>query len=135
MEEFAQQEQRDAMEQDDREGMVREYLSMLLPENWEKMGIYERQEYFRDAGGVTQPKGVNKRQSVSNIEIWCECFGKRPEDIKPMDSYSIAAIMERLDGWEKTGRRASIPLYGQQRIYTIADKKLSSNCLAQAVIP
>ena len=36
LEEYAKQEQRDAMEQDEREGVVREYLDMLLPEAWDQ---------------------------------------------------------------------------------------------------
>ena len=47
LEEYAKNEQRDAMEQDDREGLVAEYLSRLLPEGWEKMDLYERKAYIR----------------------------------------------------------------------------------------
>lgn len=45
LEAFAQEEQREAMEQDDREGLVREYLAMLLPENWERV-YYARKEFL-----------------------------------------------------------------------------------------
>ena len=40
LEEFARDEQRAAMERDDREGLVVEYLEMLLPEGWESMDAY-----------------------------------------------------------------------------------------------
>lgn len=117
LESFAQEEQREAMEQDDREGLVREYLDMLLPASWNDMDIYRRRDYFRDPLDPTRPEGVNRRNSVSNIEIWCECFGKAKEDIQPKDSYAIAAIMKRLKDWEKTPDRVRIPVYGQQRVY------------------
>lgn len=42
LEEFARDEQRAAMERDDREGLVVEYLDMLLPEGWESMDVYKR---------------------------------------------------------------------------------------------
>ena len=122
MEKLAQAEQREAMEQDEREGLVREYLDHLLPDNWEKMNVYERREYIHCPDDPTQPKGVNRRETVSNIEIWCECFGKKQEDIKPVDSYAIAAIMLRIEGWDKTGNLATLPVYGRQRIYTRAEQ-------------
>ena len=105
------------MEQDDREGIVREYLDMLLPDTWDDMDMYRRRDYFRDPTDPTRPEGVRKRMEVSNLEIWCECFGKPKEDIKSSDSYAIAAIMKRLKDWEKTDVRKRIPGYGQQRVY------------------
>lgn len=118
LEAFANEEQREAMEQDDREGLVREYLDMLLPDGWDDMDVYRRRDYFRDPSDPTRPEGVRKRMEVSNIEVWCECFGKPKEDIQPKDSYAIAAIMKRLEDWEKCKERKSIPIYGQQRVYT-----------------
>ena len=118
LESFAQEVQREAMEQDDREGLVREYLDMLLPESWEDMDIYRRRDYFRDPTDPTRPEGVIRRMEVSNLEIWCECFGKPKEDIRPSDSYAIAAIMKRIKDWEKPEARKRITGYGQQRVYT-----------------
>ena len=55
---------------------------------------------------------------VTNIEIWCECFGRPREDMKPSDSYAVSAIMARLDGWSRPEKRKVIPPYGQQRVYS-----------------
>ncbi len=117
LEVLSQAEQSAAMEQDDREGLGSAYLNLLLPENWSEMDIYARQEYIRDPDSPTQPKGTVARSSVSNLEVWCECFGKRKEDIKPSDSYAIAAIMLRIPGWHKTEERETQPIYGRQRLY------------------
>ena len=118
MESLAQEEQVQAMEQDEREGVVAAYLEMELPEKWEEMDLFKRREYIR-AGedDLFREKGVKKRKTVSNMEIWCECFGKNKEDLRTSDSYAISAIMMRMKGWEKLPDRRSIPLYGQQRIY------------------
>ena len=52
------------------------------------------------------------------MEIWCECFGKRKEELHPADSYAIAAIMERIEGWERSGKFSSTCTpYGKQRLY------------------
>jgi len=117
LEEYAQGEQREAMERDDREGLVREYLDQLLPENWNDMELADRRSFLQDPDCPTNPKGVNKRTTVSNIEIWCECFCKYKEDIKPSDSYAISAIMSRFDDWEKPREPKKLPIYGRQRFY------------------
>ena len=117
LEAYAKEEQRAAMERDDREGLVQEYLDMLLPGNWDSMDVYKRRDYVRDADDPMRPDGIIRRMEVSNMEIWCECFGKAKEDMKPSDSYSIAAIMERMDGWSRTGKAKVLPIYGKQRIY------------------
>lgn len=117
LEEYAKREQREAMEQDDREGIVREYLDMLLPEDWNGMDPYRRRDYFRDQDDPTRTEGTVVRQTVSNIEIWCECFGKSKEEMRPSDSYAISAIMVRIEGWKKTDKFKRSPIYGKQRIY------------------
>jgi len=118
---FAADEQREAMENDDREGLVAAYLETLLPTNWDEMDIYRRQEYFRSPDDPTRAAGTVRRTQVSNIEIWCECFGRSRDGIKKADSYEIEAIVRSIGGWEryaggKTGKR-NIPIYGIQRVY------------------
>lgn len=117
LEEYAQGEQRLAMEQDDREGLVKNYLELLLPDNWADMDIHDRRAYLDDPDEPTTPAGTVRRMEVSNIEIWCECFSKPKADLKPADSYAISAIMVKLDGWKKMSTPRKLPIYGNQRVY------------------
>ena len=117
LEDYARKEQSEAMEQDDREGLVARYLDMLLPETWDTMDVHQRRDYVQDPDGLLNAKGTMRRETVSNIEIWCECFGKAKEDIKPADSYAISAIMARLPDWSRPETRRRIPIYGLQRLY------------------
>lgn len=117
LEAMAKEEQVLAMEHDEREGVVAEYLDMPLPENWDELTMYQRREFIRDTEDPTRPRGTRRRKVVSNIEIWCECFGKSKEDLRPADSYAISAIMVRMRGWQKAPDRQSLPIYGQQRVY------------------
>ena len=94
--------QRDAMEVDERQGMVEEYLDELLPENWDAMDIYQRRSFIFDKSDPTNPKGVMVRSEVSNAEIWCECLGRNIAELKPADSYALAALMTKVAGWERT---------------------------------
>ena len=117
LEDMANQEQREVLEMDDREGLVREYLATLLPADWYEWDMYKRKNYIHDSDDPTQPKGVMKRTHVSNMEIWVECFGKLMGDLKPADSYSISGIMLRIEGWEKNGSSFRDKVYGKQRVY------------------
>ena len=79
-----------------------------------------RTNYLREKSieqKLTRPEGTVRREIVSNIEIWCECFGRAKEDMKPADSYVIAALMVRVDGWKKTKNMKRHPIYGKQRVY------------------
>jgi len=113
----AEEAQREAMEVDERQGMVEAYLERLLPEGWEEMDLYRRREFIRDLGDPTQPRGTVRRDYVSNQEIWCECFGRKPDELKPADSYGLAALMTKVPGWERTKQIKDLPQYGRQRLY------------------
>lgn len=114
----AKREQREAMESDEREGLVREYLETLLPENWDEMGLFERREFLHgDEFGKPGVKGTVRRTAVSNMEIWCECFGKERAGLRRMDSGEISAIMAKIGGWDSGRKKERIPLYGPQWVY------------------
>lgn len=113
----AEKVQQSAMEVDERQGMVEEYLDTLLPDSWESMDIYARRSYVNDKSDTTRPNGVAVKTVVSNAEIWCECFGRNLSEMKPADSYAIAALMTQVDGWERTNDRCRQPMYGRQRLY------------------
>jgi predicted P-loop ATPase len=109
--------QREAMEVDERQGMVEEYLDTLLPANWEDMDVYARRNFIAEKDAPTTPKGVKRRDFVSNAEIWCECLGRNIADLKPVDSYALAALMTKVAGWERVKETRRLALYGRQRLY------------------
>ena len=117
MDALAKDEQREAMESDEREGLVREYLDTLLPERWAEMDLFERRNFLTgsDFGGL-QEKGTVKRTSVSNMEIWCECFGKERANLRRTDSNELTGILARL-GWKRAESKVRVPLYGPQYIF------------------
>lgn len=120
--ELATNEQADAMESDEREGLVRTYLDTLLPDDWNALSLYERRNYLNGSefGGESRV-GTIERTLVCNMEIWCECFGRDASAMKPADSYAIAGIMKKINGWNKyQGNKngtSHFPIYGRQRCY------------------
>ena len=117
IDDIAKSEQRAAMESDEREGLVREYLDTLLPDNWNNMELFERRNYLNGSEfGESLHTGTVKRTRVSNMEIWCECFGKERANIRKTDSTELTGILKRL-GWKRLDNKARIPLYGPQYIF------------------
>ena len=118
----AKTEQTAALEADEREGVVREYLDMLLPEDWYDMDLHTRKHYF-SSDDPLRPEGKIKREYVSNMEIWCECFGNdRGRFERQADSYKIKLIMQKIGGWVYSGQKKKIQGYGAQYVWLrIAD--------------
>ena len=115
-------EQQEALENDDREGLVRAYLNTMLPEDWAKMTLSERRMYLSGDEFTAQNRpGVMLREKVCNLEIWAECFCKDPASIRKQDSYELNAIISKIDGWKrydgnKSGK-LSFQSYGPQVAY------------------
>lgn len=114
--------QQEAMESDDREGIVADYLDRLLPDNWNVMDIYQRRAFL--GGGEFETEGITgtlRRARVCCMEIWVECFGKERQNLRKTDSYEIEGIINKIGGWKKydansTGK-TKIPLYGVQKTF------------------
>jgi putative DNA primase/helicase len=117
LEQTAQRIQTDALESDDREGLVREYLDKLLPTNWDELELSERRSFIRGDGFSDGLKGEVKREMVCTLEIWCELFGKEPSAMRKIDSYEINAILRKIEGWEQSDKVIRMPLYGPQRVF------------------
>ena len=124
--------QRDAMETDDREGIVQDYLDRLLPEGWDNFDLYQRRNYLSGSEfGGDQHEGTVQRTRVCAMEVWCECFGKPRETLKKTDSYEIEGILFKLGGWQRYAGNAQgklrSPGYGVQKAYVrVSDEGASA---------
>lgn len=112
--------QKEALECDDRQGIISEYLEKLLPKDWDEMDLYERRSFLNE-DDLCSKKGIVKRDKVCIMEIWCECFYKERQDLKRTDSYEIESMLNRIGGWErlstnKSGKSRYV-LYGPQKTF------------------
>ena len=118
LEELATYEQSQAMEIDEREGMIKKYLDTLVPADWDSMDLAERRAFISGDEFITKARvGTVKRNQISNMEIWCECLGKDQNSLKRSDSLELVAIMVRNTEWVRTESTHDYPLYGRQKIY------------------
>lgn len=115
---------------DERRGLVELYLSKPIPKNWLELSEEARISYLRNGLPVDGIEGTHgntnrsrfhepfeERIKVSNMEIFVECFGKRPSDYnRYKDSIEIAQIMASIGGWDSLGEMHMTP-YGKQRCY------------------
>ncbi|MBR3238732.1 MAG: hypothetical protein IKF99_09875 [Oscillospiraceae bacterium] len=115
--ELARQAQIEAMESDERQGIVEEYLRRKLPEDWDELDV-DRRMLFLDS----EDEGTVERQTVSNIEIWVEALHNQAKQMEPKDARAITAMMLQIPGWKKTNIRKRISSYGLQRLYRKCDK-------------
>jgi hypothetical protein len=80
------------------------------------MDITARRKFLEPGNALAPARGTLTRETVSNMEIWCECFDNRREALLPKDSHAICAMMERI-GWQRSGELETQRIYGRQRIY------------------
>ena len=117
--------QREALERDDREGLVRAYLDRPVPTDWEGRSLGDRLTWYQAPTLAARENRLPlvPRTRVSNMEIWCECFGRLRQDLTRRDSADITAIMARIEGWEKTGTTQRSRVYGVQKTYARTESK------------
>jgi hypothetical protein len=112
MDKIATAKQIRALEQDERLGLVQEYLERKLPKDWADKDLTDRR-FWLDEGG----EGSVQRTEVSIMEVWAECFRMSPAAKKRSDSDDIVRILTQL-GWKRVGRSTKrLPIYGAQGYY------------------
>ena len=96
-----------------------EYLNTPITKNWYDLELSLRRDFLdqEDRGD----EDLIERTTVSNVEIWEECLGKRAQDMERKDTDALTALMMKVKGWERTGKRERIKGYGLQRVYKKID--------------
>lgn len=106
--------QREHSEEDERKGLIEQYLETQLPSNWEAFDVYARRSFMTEA---PKPSNVIYRDYVCVAEIWCECLGKEKENMDRYKTRELNDILRSLDGWEQSKSTKIFPLYGTQKYY------------------
>ncbi len=119
LEEMAYAEQARHEETDERAGIIQRYLDMLLPPNWESMGLFERRGFFENGGRPhdLQPEGTRQRERVCAAEIWCEAFGKNQGDMTSHNTRFIHDYLRAQQCWEPTKSKVTFSGFGKQLGY------------------
>ncbi|MDL2215372.1 virulence-associated E family protein, partial [Dysgonomonas sp. OttesenSCG-928-M03] len=121
LERVANEVQNAHLERDEREGIVTRYLETLLPEEWETMDVADRREYLRDYEAI-EARGVYERDTVSVVEVWCECYGNHESTLERKHSLALARVLKAA-GWLPNNKTRNSTLYGKIKIYANRTKK------------
>ena len=119
LETLAKSEQREALESDEREGLVREYLETLLPEDWDGMDLFDRRSFLAGVNNIGRV-GTVARTRVCNMEIWCELFGKDQGSLGRAESNNLTAMLTKL-GWVRKEKKERVKPYGPQFVFVPGD--------------
>ena len=109
----ALEQQQEFTEDDPRRGLVENYLDVLLPADWESMDIPRRQGWFSEDPDM-RAIGTQRRDYVSAVEVWAECFGADPRRLSRQDRGDVNTILRQLSGWVEEPGRQRCGVYGKQ---------------------
>lgn len=106
-------------------GLIIEFLNREYPADWNELDLPARRAFLNggDLLGQYSNKMIRKN-TVCVLEVWCELLGKKPGDLKLMDSREINDILRTIDGWEEKPTLRFGNLYGRQRGYA---RKVATN--------
>lgn len=115
LEQLAIREQEKYTENDCKIGKIQEFLERKLPDNWDSMVIADKQGWLKNHE-YNYSRG-KKRDKISCLEIFCECFGGVRAKYKKEIGREYSAHLKKL-GWTRLkDDRYRIVEYDQQRFY------------------
>lgn len=114
LEAMAKAEQDQHREDNVKEGMIRDFLTRPIPEGYDAMPLSARRMWW---AGTAQnaDKATTQRTKTCALEIWCECFGGDPRNMKRSDSRDINYILASVPGWKRNKSRRRYGYCGVQR--------------------
>lgn len=118
LEKIAFQKQEEHSEYNSKLGLIRDYLEMKLPDNWDGMDIGSRRAYIHGTGFGELKRGTVIRDRVCTLEIWCELLEGETRTLGQIQAREINDMLNRMEGWIKHPSTMRFgDLYGIQRGY------------------
>lgn len=118
LESAAQEQQEAHREVSTREGMIREFVSRQIPDDWLSWRLDNRRDFW--ANNATGDYKMVERNRICALEVWCELFNGNPRDLGSgnRDSREINEILINISGWKrsKSPKECGVP-YGKQRCF------------------
>ena len=106
MEDAAREHQEEHRDSSPWEGMIHDFVSQQVPDDWLKWDLDRRRDFWAQAAHGDYK--LIARDRISPIEVWCELFMKQKSDLKSQDRKEINACLAAMPGWV----RAEKPFYG-----------------------
>lgn len=104
-------------------GLIEEYLSVLLPANWDSKDLYDRRAYLES---YDEESGGKPREKVCALEIWCEVLSGDRKTLSNAKARELIDILQSISGWEPynkgSGKLRFGKLYGVQKAFVPSDR-------------
>lgn len=110
------QDAHNEIEGDPRNGIIRAFITRLLPTDWQYRSKQNRQDFFR--GSSEFDSCTVRRESISAIEVYNECFGERLDDKTRYKTREINQMLRKIEFLGAPERRYD-SCYGRQWSYPI----------------
>lgn len=97
-------------------GIIYDFLEKEVPIGYDDWTLDQRRAYLADDYVPEETTDTQPRDRICVLQVWCECLGKEPANLKRMDSVEINQILRTAAGWKpsKNPLRFADP-YGKQR--------------------
>lgn len=119
--EYAVQVQEEHLETNTKDGIIKEFVERLVPEDWNKRNLRQRKAYWANDFGQQQTEKLVKRDRICALEIWCEALGGDVKLMRKSDTREINDILSNIKGLQKSKKAMRfIPDYGVQKGYSIS---------------
>ena len=102
-----------------KEGLVEEYLSRMVPENWNQMDVGARKMFL--AGNAVTAGKLVPMDRVCAAQVWVEVFGGDIRFMKRADALELNHILEQMPGWERVRNVFRMGPYGTQKGFKRSD--------------
>ena len=97
-----------------KEGLIREFLAIEVPQNWQDLSLGQRRMFYQGNLADVSEKKV-KRDKICALEIWCECFNGDPRYMRRQDSMEINSILTAMPEWTRNKDKRRYGYCGAQR--------------------
>ncbi len=105
------------VEEDTLLGLVEEWLSTPVPEQYLSWCVDERVSWRRDeAMGIHDLKGTTLLDEVCVVQLWEEMLDRKPGALSRVDSLDLGRALREL-GWAPHEKVKKFRYYGPQRAF------------------
>lgn len=113
VERMAQEKQEQHREASAREGIIAEFVTRQVPDDWSKWPLDRRRDYW--ANNAVGEYNLVDRDRITAIEVWCELFNGQIRDIKNTDTREINSVLANLPEWKRSDKPFRAGPYNTQR--------------------
>lgn len=99
-----------------KEGVIRDFIEKEVPSNYQTMPLATRRMFWAGSYGADDGDLVLRpREKVCALEVWCECFGGDPKNMRRVDAMEISQILAATPGWRRNKDKRRYGYCGMQR--------------------